>query len=158
MVNKCDYLVVVCSLACIVILQMLEMLTQSITSVTKQQAILVVDDSSVLRCAYKQVMESWGYKVDVAEDGLKAIELLKATSYHLVVTDYEMPNCDGIEFFLRAQDEIGEKVPPPFILITGTPLELLADNLTGFALALKKPMGLKALRGAIDDVLSPLPS
>lgn len=124
------------------------------TSVELQKNILVVDDSSVLRCAYKQVLQGWGYDVDIAEDGLEGIRLLRKGKYHLVLTDYEMPNCDGVEFMhcARAQkDEIGDI---PFVLLTGTPLELLGKRLEGFAYTLTKPAGVKALKDVLAYVFA----
>lgn len=98
-----------------------------------KKSILVVDDSSVLCCAYRQTLRTWGYDVDVAEDGLQGLECLRTSSYHLVISDYEMPRCNGIDFLQRFRTEIDTTAQTPFILITGTPMNQLSGRLDGFA-------------------------
>lgn len=59
--------------------------------------ILVVDDSSSARTYLSQLLQRRNFKIYVAEDGLKALEILK--QHHdikLVITDLEMPVMDGI--------------------------------------------------------------
>ena len=91
-------------------------------------------------------MRAWGYTVDTAVDGLAALARLRSVRYHLVITDYEMPRCDGIEFLRKAHLEIAKNRMPPFVLITGTPLEQLHGRLDGFAATLTKPVSITVLR------------
>lgn len=111
-----------------------------------QKRILVVDDSPVLSHAYAGALRAWGYTVDTAVDGLAALARLRSVRYHLVITDYEMPRCDGIEFLRKAHLEIAKNRMPPFVLITGTPLEQLHGRLDGFAATLTKPVSITVLR------------
>jgi two-component system, chemotaxis family, sensor kinase CheA len=121
------------------------MQNQSVALKSRQLNILLVDDSEVLRQAYRRVLEGWGHKVDVAEDGLEAMEFLKKTMYQLVVTDYEMPRCNGFEFLGRAREEFDRKAAIPFVLMTAAPLESLSGQLDGFAFVLKKPFDILVL-------------
>lgn len=118
-----------------------------------KKSILVVDDSSVLCCAYRQTLRTWGYDVDVAEDGLQGLECLRTSSYHLVISDYEMPRCNGIDFLQRFRTEIDTTAQTPFILITGTPMNQLSGRLDGFARTLIKPIDLKSLKGILEETL-----
>ncbi len=119
----------------------------------QKKSILVVDDSSVLCCAYRQTLRTWGYDVDVAEDGLVGLEYLRASSYHLVISDYEMPRCNGIDFLQRFRTEIDTAAQTPFILITATPMNQLSGRLGGFARTLIKPIDLKSLKGVLEETL-----
>ncbi len=61
----------------------------------KDLHILVVDDSPSTREIEKSILESYGYRVDVASDGMEGLEKAKNFQYNLVVTDIEMPKLDG---------------------------------------------------------------
>jgi len=61
------------------------------------ERILVVDDEKKNRDFLAEILKEDNYDVDTAEDGLKAIELLKEFDFHVVLTDLRMPGADGIE-------------------------------------------------------------
>ncbi len=60
-----------------------------------EYSILVVDDASVLRELEKSMLETAGYAVDLAVDGMDGFEKAKKKRYNLIVTDVEMPRMDG---------------------------------------------------------------
>ncbi|MBF0239249.1 MAG: hybrid sensor histidine kinase/response regulator [SAR324 cluster bacterium] len=59
--------------------------------------ILIVDDSLTTRMMEKTILESAGYKVDLAVSGEDALEKVEQTSYQLLVVDVEMPGINGFE-------------------------------------------------------------
>lgn len=59
--------------------------------------ILVVDDERQIARVLRTSLESYGYEVAVAENGVKAIEVMKHFSPDLVITDLSMPEMDGVE-------------------------------------------------------------
>jgi two-component system KDP operon response regulator KdpE len=59
--------------------------------------ILIVDDEPQITRVLRTSMQSHGYEVDVAQDGLAAFKLFEQNSPDLVVTDLSMPNMDGVE-------------------------------------------------------------
>lgn len=58
--------------------------------------ILVVDDKDSMRNMLTETLMEEGYRVDCAEDGGKAIDLVRNKSYDLVLTDLKMPSMDGL--------------------------------------------------------------
>jgi two-component system sensor histidine kinase and response regulator WspE len=58
--------------------------------------ILVVDDSITVRELERQLLESRGYAVDVAVDGVDGWNAVREGDYHLVISDVDMPRMDGI--------------------------------------------------------------
>ncbi|WP_455201953.1 response regulator, partial [Kaarinaea lacus] len=62
-----------------------------------RKRILVVDDSLTVREIERQLLESCGYRVDVAVDGMDGWNAVRRTRYQLVITDVDMPRMDGIE-------------------------------------------------------------
>jgi two-component system sensor histidine kinase and response regulator WspE len=63
--------------------------------------VLVVDDSITVRELQRQLLESHGYEVDVAVDGIDGWNTVQLGGYDLVVTDIDMPRMDGIELVRR---------------------------------------------------------
>lgn len=65
--------------------------------------ILVVDDDQHLRMILEQTLTSCGYRVEVAESGEKALKILNAHKFDLIVTDLMMPGIKGIELVSEAR-------------------------------------------------------
>ena len=66
-----------------------------------QPSILIVDDQLAMRRMFKAIFVDAPYDVDLAEDGLIAYRAAQGKRYDLVLTDYHMPNCNGIELIKR---------------------------------------------------------
>ena len=65
--------------------------------------ILVVDDEKELRVSVVKVLRRMGHDADGAEDGASAIAMLRRTPYRLVVTDFRLPDLDGLELMRQAR-------------------------------------------------------
>jgi two-component system chemotaxis response regulator CheY len=80
--------------------------------------ILAVDDSASMRQMVKFTLESAGYKVVQAADGVEALELARTNTANLVLTDVNMPRMDGISLVreLRGLDQY--KGVPMLVLTT----------------------------------------
>jgi sigma-B regulation protein RsbU (phosphoserine phosphatase) len=63
--------------------------------------ILLVDDAPDMRLVMKRTLQLMGYQITVAEDGEQAWHYLQTTVFHVVITDWEMPNMDGTELCRR---------------------------------------------------------
>ncbi len=59
--------------------------------------ILVVDDERQITRVLRTSLQSHGYEVSVAQDGVEALEIFQQTAPDLVITDLSMPNMDGVE-------------------------------------------------------------
>ena len=69
--------------------------------------ILVVDDERQITRVLRGSLESHGYEVIVAQDGLEALRLYEKATPSLVITDLSMPNMNGVEL-TQAIREIGK--------------------------------------------------
>jgi len=67
----------------------------------EHENILVVDDSAETRDFLFDVLNTAGYKVDQASDGEEALDLAGRKDFDLVITDINMPRCDGFELLER---------------------------------------------------------
>ncbi len=70
--------------------------------------ILVVDDELIVRDSLKEWLEEEGFRVDMAESGSQALEMLTATPYQLMLTDIKMPGMDGVEVLQKAKELLPE--------------------------------------------------
>jgi two-component system KDP operon response regulator KdpE len=59
--------------------------------------ILVVDDERQIARVLRTSLQSYGYEVITAQDGLEALESFSQNTPDLVITDLSMPNMDGVE-------------------------------------------------------------
>ena len=62
----------------------------------RRKRILVVDDSITVRELERQLLQSRGFDVDVAVDGMDGWNAIRGGQYDLVVSDVDMPRLDGI--------------------------------------------------------------
>jgi len=62
-----------------------------------QTPVLGVDDDLALRKTLRQALESWGCRVSEAENGRVALRELERSPRQLVLSDIDMPECDGFE-------------------------------------------------------------
>ena len=68
------------------------------------KTILVVDDSATMVLSVKQTLEMAGYRVETANDGRKAFEMIeRGLKPDLIITDINMPQMNGIEFIRNAR-------------------------------------------------------
>ena len=59
--------------------------------------ILIVDDEKSIRETLKEILVYEDYEVEEAEDGKKALDLIKKFNYDAVLCDIKMPGLDGLE-------------------------------------------------------------
>ncbi len=82
---------------------------------SRQATILVADDDATIRTNLRLLLESEGYQVLEAPDGLRADEAFESPAVALVLLDLKMPGQDGMEILRKHQDQLEEK---PVIVIT----------------------------------------
>lgn len=118
--------------------------------------VLVVDDEAKVLRITKLALEKAGYLVTTANDGVEALETLRAEPFDVLVTDVNMPRMTGEELCLAIQEE--ETLPRrPLIFVatgrTGERHRAWAIELENVVL-LEKPVSLRALVARIGERLS----
>ncbi|MDR6818552.1 PleD family two-component response regulator [Neorhizobium sp. 2083] len=87
-----------------------EMLAESVCRflTNHRHHVLIVDDSPTARALLSSRLKRYNFRVSVAENGAKALEILKKNpDIGLVVTDYNMPDIDGFELTRRIRSVRG---------------------------------------------------
>lgn len=81
--------------------------------------VLVVDDSTAVSKNIQQILEKILLKVYIAKDGISAIELLAKNSHiSMIISDYNMPNMNGLELIKTLKSDI-KYSKLPILIITG---------------------------------------
>lgn len=95
----------------------------------KAKKILLVDDVEMNQYLARYIMESWGCSVDVADNGIMAIDKVSKTDYDIVLMDIQMPEMDGMEATKQIrsmQDE--NKSSVPIVALTANALKSECEN------------------------------
>jgi two-component system, chemotaxis family, chemotaxis protein CheY len=83
------------------------------------KTILIVDDSSSLRTVVKIALQRAGYEVVEACDGADGlVKINQLSKVHLIVSDVNMPNMDGISFVQAVKQHPRHKFAPVIMLTT----------------------------------------
>jgi len=82
------------------------------------KTILVVDDSISLRQVVGIALKSAGYEVIEACDGQDALSKVHGRRIHLIISDVNMPNMDGITFLKEVKKLPDHKFTPVIMLTT----------------------------------------
>jgi two-component system, chemotaxis family, chemotaxis protein CheY len=118
---------------------------------TQRKAVLIVDDDSSVRQVLAQLLSSCGYAVTQAEDGLDAWEKMHGRHTDIVISDLQMPHCDGRELCRRIRAEPGMR-HVRVVIVTGGEMperrQLDCDAL------LPKPVLVNALLEELERVSS----
>jgi len=79
--------------------------------------ILVVDDSLSTREIEKSILELDGYNVELAVDGIDALEKMRNQYFHLILTDIKMPRMDGLTLIenVRRQEKFSDT---PIVIVS----------------------------------------
>ena len=88
-----------------------------IQSPSQKQVVLLVEDSIAIRAQEKRILESAGYEIITAVDGLDALNKLPTRAFDAIVSDVQMPNLDGLTLTakVRQHKQYNEL---PIILVT----------------------------------------
>ncbi len=82
------------------------------------KTVFVVDDSATLRQVVGMALKGAGYDVLEAVDGKDALSKLDGRKIHLIISDVNMPNMNGIDFVKAAKQLPAYKFTPVIMLTT----------------------------------------
>lgn len=82
------------------------------------KTILIVDDARSMRGLLAMTLQNAGYEVVDACDGVDALSKVGAQKVHMVITDLNMPNMNGIELIKALKADPAHKFLPMVMLTT----------------------------------------
>lgn len=80
--------------------------------------ILVVDDSSLVRLYYRDVLERAGFEVQQAGNGIEAMEKALAQAFDLLIVDVNMPKMDGFSFVRGLRRSASDAAAVPVLIVS----------------------------------------
>ena len=80
--------------------------------------ILIVDNSSLVRLYYRDILEKAGFEVEQAINGIEAMEKVLARTFDLVIVDVNMPRMDGFSFLRALRRSASEVAALPTLVMT----------------------------------------
>jgi PAS domain S-box-containing protein len=89
--------------------------------------VLVAEDVELNQYLVRHIMESWGFTVDVVNNGREAVAMVEKNKYDLVLMDIQMPEMDGIEA-TRAIRQLGDPVKAAIPIVALTANALKGDS------------------------------
>ncbi len=120
--------------------------------------ILCVDDFSTMRRIVKNILKQLGYEnLDEAEDGAQAYSKLKTGGFGFVVTDWNMPNMDGLGLLKKVRSD-PELKDLPILMVTAEAekekvIEAIKAGVNNYVV---KPFTAEVLKEKIDRIFEKL--
>ena len=118
--------------------------------------ILIVDDSKAMRMIVKRTLKQAGfdgYEVIEAGDGVEAVELVNSDAPDLVLSDWNMPQMNGIDL-LKNLRESGNQVKLGFITSESSPSTKQEAMDAGASFVITKPFTPESFLQTLEPVLS----
>lgn len=127
-------------------------------AVRDQLRVLIVDDMSTSRGLIAQALDAMGVRqVSTSDSGKSALGFLEKTAVHLVISDFNMPGMNGLQFLHALR--VGSRTKGVgFILITGKADREIIEGgkKLGMNNFLNKPFQPADLKACIESVVGPL--
>ncbi|MGE5838928.1 MAG: response regulator [Deltaproteobacteria bacterium] len=120
----------------------------------KKKEVLVVDDNKTVQDVISRLLTFLDYHVTLADNGLEGGALFFTGNYDLVITDFHMPQMNG----LQLSRQIKERSPKtPVIVVTGftDAKDCAALNTNCVDAVIRKPFTLKDFESTVQRVLNP---
>ncbi len=114
--------------------------------------VLVAEDNPVNQRVVKMMLERMGCRVDVASNGIEAVQMVRSFHYDLVFMDWQMPEMDGVEATQRIRESETGARRVPVVALTANAMQgdrekCLAAGMDGF---ITKPIRPETLRATLE--------
>ncbi|MFK5915827.1 MAG: response regulator [Woeseiaceae bacterium] len=120
-----------------------------------EKRVLIVDDTPSLRQIIGLVLRKAGYTVVEGADGADGLSKLDGSEFHLIISDINMPNMNGIEMIGEIK-KMPEYKDVPIVMLTTEPSSELKSQreALGVKLWMVKPFNPKLMLEAIKKIIT----
>lgn len=120
-------------------------------------SILLVDDSMPMRAVIKKAFKAAGYAGSdffEAENGIEALKQLEENWVDIVITDFTMPEMNGLEMLLKMkQNDLFKEIPVVVVTTEGSQERIDQFMKSGAAGYIRKPFTPEQIRDMITNIL-----
>jgi CheY-like chemotaxis protein len=118
--------------------------------------ILFIDDDTITLDLMDKVARLLGHEAILSSSGHAALEAVERHHPDLILVDYNLPDCDGIEITRSLRKKTIVNQTPIFILSAGVPTQMNERaRQAGAQGCLEKPLGLDTLARVINTYIRP---
>lgn len=121
----------------------------------KNKSVLMAEDNLINQMVAAEMLRMIGLQVDIANDGLEAVQKAKSQHYDVILMDCLMPNMDGFEALKVIKETVDHSLP----IIAVTANAMKGDRETciksGFDDYISKPLRIEDLQELLSQALSP---
>jgi two-component system chemotaxis response regulator CheY len=121
----------------------------------KSMKFLVVDDFSTMRRIVRNLLKELGFvNIDEAEDGVVALQKLRGGNFDFVVSDWNMPNMDGLTLLRNIRsDDVLRKIPVLMVTAEAKKENIVAAAQAGASGYVVKPFTAATLDEKLNKIL-----
>lgn len=117
--------------------------------------VLIVDDSPTQVFSLRKLVEKWGYKVLIAENGDQALEIARKEQPNVILMDIVMPGMSGFQATRNlSRDKITNSIPVIFVSIKDGEADRLWGMRQGAIAFVTKPVNPEMLQNAISEAIA----
>ena len=116
--------------------------------------ILIIDDFESARFITEFTLKNAGYSVVMAKSGEEALQILETSPVRLIITDYNMPQMNGLEFIRKVKNHPKLCNTPIIVLSTeNNEVKKLEVTKLGILMWIKKPFKMDEFLKIISKVI-----
>lgn len=127
-------------------------------SIAEKIKVLIVDDQITSRLLIGDALTQLGFKqITSASDGMQGVQIMAQNPHHLVISDFNMPKMDGLDFLQAVRSNPATK-KAAFIILTARGDRGLVQKAAqmGANNVLAKPFTVDRMKAVIEAVFGPL--
>jgi signal transduction histidine kinase/ActR/RegA family two-component response regulator len=121
----------------------------------RPRRVLIIEDGPDARRALGRLLEIWGHRVEVAEDGTRGVERAIASRPDVALIDIGLPGLNGYEVAKRVRQVLGDKIRLIALTGYGQPDDQERTRSAGFDQHLVKPVNPRLLARLLQDETLP---
>jgi len=128
--------------------------TRSKPTDTNSQKILIVDDQKENLALFKDILTPYGYEINVAQNGLEALNIVATFHPELILLDIVMPEMNGFEVLKELQkDKLTSEIPVIFLTANATTDDIVLGFNAGVVDYIAKPFHQRELIARVNTHL-----
>jgi CheY-like chemotaxis protein len=118
--------------------------------------IIIAEDHDINQKLLGRILQKLGHHVEVAENGLQVLELLKQAQFDLIFMDLQMPEMDGFKATKAIMENVLKEQIPVIIAVTASASQDDIDHCTTLGMSgfISKPIKIKSIQKVLEQHFS----